>query len=70
MGRKRFILHQPVILGKLAGKVASIMPTPPLSADAVDFLQEPAVADTGNLERVLNPRLRPLREGLETYLGR
>jgi NADH dehydrogenase len=69
-GRKRFLLHQPIILGKLAGKVASLLPNPPLSADAVDFINAPAVADTRNLERVLNPRLTLFRDGLETYLGR
>jgi NADH dehydrogenase len=69
MGRKRFILHQPVVVGKVAGRVASLLPNPPLSADAVDFINEPAVADTGNLERVLQPELTTLREGLRTYLG-
>lgn len=70
-GRKRFILHQPIFVGKLIGTLASLAPiTPPLSADAVDFIASPATADTSNLERVLNPRLTPLREGLETYLKR
>lgn len=68
-GRKRPVLHQPIALGKLAGGLASILPSPPLSADAVDFIAEPAVADTTNLKRVLDPRLTPLREGLSTYLG-
>src|SRR5690606_27859743 len=44
-GRKRPILHQPMFIGKLAGTVASLLPTPPLSADAVDFIASPAVAD-------------------------
>lgn len=69
-GRKRPILHQPMFIGKLAGTVASLLPTPPLSADAVDFIASPAVADNTNVERVLSPRLTPLREGLETYLGK
>jgi NADH dehydrogenase len=70
MGRKRFILHQPIILGKVAGKAASLLPNPPLSADAVDFINDPAVADTTNLHRVLQPELKTLRVGLETYLGK
>lgn len=68
-GRKRPILHQPMILGKLIGTVAGVLPVPPLSADAVDFIASPAIADTSNLERVLSPQLTPLREGLQTYLG-
>jgi NADH dehydrogenase len=70
MGRKRFILHQPVVLGKLAGTLAAILPNPPLSADAVDFINEPAVADNLNLARRLHPQLTLFRDGLETYLGR
>jgi NADH dehydrogenase len=69
-GRRRPILHQPAIVGKTLGTLASVLPTPPLSAGAVDFITTPAVADNANLERVFSPRLTPLREGLETYLGR
>jgi NADH dehydrogenase len=70
MGRKRFLLHQPIFLGKLLGKLASLQPfvTPPLSADAVDFIANPATADNANLERVLHPTLTPFRQALETYL--
>ena len=71
-GRKRPILHQPVFLGKVLGTIASLLPiaTLPLSADAVDFITSPAVADTTRLEQVLAPKLTPLREGLSTYLKR
>jgi len=68
MGKRRFILHQPVFVGKALGRVAALLPTPPLTADAVEFIVLPAVADNANLERVLRPKLTPLREGLETYL--
>jgi uncharacterized protein YbjT (DUF2867 family) len=68
-GRRRPILHQPIVLGKLLGTLAGVLPVPPLSADAVDFIAAPAVADTANLQRVFSPQLTPLREGLQTYLG-
>ncbi len=68
MGRRRLLLHQPVVVGKIAGRLASLLPSPPLSADAVDFITQPAVADTSRLEQVLRPKLTPLREGLATYL--
>jgi uncharacterized protein YbjT (DUF2867 family) len=70
MGRKRFILHQPIFVGELIGKLMSLQPfiTPPLTADAVDFVSRPAVADNTNLMNLLKPRLTPLRQGLETYL--
>jgi NADH dehydrogenase len=70
MGRKRFILHQPLFVGKLIGRLASLQPfvTPPLTADAVDFISCAAVADNTNLVRVFNPQLTALRPALETYL--
>lgn len=67
-GRKRFLLHQPVLLGKLAGRLLSLLPVPPLTADAVDFIASPAVADNLNLARVFHPQLTLLRDGLATYL--
>jgi len=71
MGRRRPILHQPVGIGKAIGNMAAFLPiTPPLTADAVDFISEPAVADMTATNQVLSPRLTPLREGLLTYLRR
>ena len=67
-GRRRPILHQPVVLGKLIGSAVSFLPVPPLSPGAVEFISSPAVADTSNLHQVLSPKLTTLREGLQTYL--
>ncbi len=69
-GKRRFILHQPVALGKLMGRLASMLPSPPLSADAIDFITASAVADNSALLATLALRLTPLREGLATYLAR
>jgi NADH dehydrogenase len=66
--KKRLLLHQPAVVGKLIGTLTSILPSPPLSADAIDFITEPAVADNAKVIEVLHPQLTPLREGLETYL--
>jgi NADH dehydrogenase len=67
-GKKRALLHQPAFVGKAIGRLASLLPSPPLSADAIDFITHPAVADNMRLMQVLSPRLTPLREGLATYL--
>jgi NADH dehydrogenase len=67
-GKKRMLLHQPAFVGKTIGTLMGILPSPPLSADAIDFITEPAVADNGRLLEVLKPQLTPLREGLGTYL--
>jgi len=68
-GKKRPLLHQPVFVGKTIGAVMSILPSPPLSADAIDFITEAAVADTTKLHEVLKPQLTSLRDGLATYLS-
>ena len=67
-GKKKLLLHQPVFVGKTIGTLASILPSPPLSADAIDFITHPAVADNSALMRILKPQLTTLREGLATYL--
>jgi len=69
-GRKRPILHQPVAIGKLIATFLQLLPGPPLTRDAIDFITHEAVADNTALERVFAPKLTPLREGLATYIGR
>jgi NADH dehydrogenase len=68
-GKERRLLHQPAAIGKVLGRVASLLPSPPLSADAIEFITHAAVADNTRLLAVLQPRLTPLREGLATYLA-
>jgi len=71
-GKKRPILHQPVFAGKALGILASALPMAkkPLSADAIEFIINPAVADNREVEAVLKPKLTRLRDGLATYLAR
>jgi NADH dehydrogenase len=67
-GKKRALFHQPVFIGKALGAFSSVLPSPPLSADAIDFITEPAIADNAAVMSALHPALTPLREGLATYL--
>jgi uncharacterized protein YbjT (DUF2867 family) len=67
-GKKRRLLHQPVFVGKTIGTLSSILPSPPLSADAIDFITEAATADNKLLLEVLKPKLTSLVDGLKTYL--
>ena len=69
-GKRRRILHQPVALGKALARMLQLLPGPPLTPDAIDFITHPAVANNAELERVFSPRLTPLREALATYLGK
>lgn len=69
-GRIKPLIHFPVFLPKLAGFFLQVLPTPPLSPEAVDIAAAEAVADTEALLREFDLRLTPLREGLATYLAR
>jgi NADH dehydrogenase len=68
-GKRRPIVHQPVALGKALAALLQLLPNPPLTPDAIDFITHEAVADNTVLERTLAPSFTPLREGLATYLA-
>ena len=69
-GRRRPLVHVPVALAKMGAFVLQAVPRIPLSPDAVVFLTDDALADTGPLLGAFDIRLTPLREGLGTYLAR
>jgi NADH dehydrogenase len=68
VGRRRPLVHFPAALPKLAGFFLQVLPKPPLSPAAVDFVTDDAVADTRSLVASFGLRPTALREGLETYL--
>ncbi len=69
-GLRRPIIPGPTPLIKLAAVPLSWLPTPILTPDAVDFINQPATVDIGPLLERMPRRLTPLEEGLRTYLGR
>ncbi len=68
-GVPRPILPGPARLIKLAAWPMSLLPEPPLTPDAVDFINQPATVDLTALLARMPRRLTPLEEGLRTYLG-
>jgi NADH dehydrogenase len=68
-GKRKPLVHVPAVLPKLAGFFAQVLPKPPLTPDAVDFLLADAVADLAPTLRAFGIGLTPLREGLSTYLA-
>ena len=66
---RRPIVPGPTPLIKLLAVPLSWLPSPILSPAAVDFINQPAVVDTGPLLARMPRRLTPLEEGLATYLG-
>jgi uncharacterized protein YbjT (DUF2867 family)/ligand-binding SRPBCC domain-containing protein len=64
----RPIVPGPSLLLKLGALPLQLLPEPPLTPDAVDFVNQPAVVDTTPLLDRMPRRLTPLEEGLATYL--
>jgi len=67
-GLRRPILPGPAFLLKLAALPLRLLPEPPLTPDAIDFINQPATVDNAPLLARLPRRLTPLEEGLRTYL--
>jgi len=67
-GRRRPILHAPAALMRLVTRPLTLLPTPPLTPDAIDFIVASAPVDTDLLRQRFPRRLTPLAEGLATYL--
>ena len=68
-GLRRPIVPGPTPLIKLAAIPLSWLPTPILTPDAVDFINQPATVDLAPLLERMPRRLTPLEEGLRTYLA-
>jgi NADH dehydrogenase len=67
--RRRPILHAPVVLMKVMTAPLTLLPSPPMTPAAIDFIVQSAPVDTGPLHEALPRRLTPLAEALATYLG-
>ena len=69
MGRRRPILHTPILLLKIATAPLTLLPSPPMTPAAIDFVVQSAPVDTTLLRERLPRRLKPLSEALATYLA-
>lgn len=68
-GIRRPIIPGPSALIRLASAPLTLLPSPPLTPDAVDFINQPAIVDVSPLLKRMPRRLTPLEEGLATYLA-
>jgi uncharacterized protein YbjT (DUF2867 family)/ligand-binding SRPBCC domain-containing protein len=67
-GLSRPIVPGPARLIKLAVAPLQVLPEPPLTPDAIDFINQPATVDIAPLLERMPRRLTALDEGLATYL--
>jgi len=68
-GIRRPILPGPTPLLKLMAWPLKFLPSPPLTPDAVDFINQPATVDLRPLLERMPRQLTPLDDGLRTYLA-
>ncbi|HEX2625592.1 MAG TPA: NAD(P)H-binding protein, partial [Candidatus Limnocylindrales bacterium] len=68
-GLRRPIIPGPTPLIKLLAWPMTLLPTPLLTPDAVDFINQPATVDLAPLLTRMPRRLTPLDEGLASYLA-
>ena len=68
-GLRRPIVPGPTPLIKLAAAPMRLLPEPPITPDAIDFINQPATVDIGPLLERMPRRLTPLDEGLASYLS-
>jgi NADH dehydrogenase len=67
--KRRPIIHAPAVLMKLATRPLTLLPSPPMTPDAIDFIIQAAPVDTAPLSKALPRHLTPLADALETYMG-
>lgn len=68
-GVEKPLLPAPAAIVKIAAWPMRYLPTPPLSPDAVDFVNQPATVDIGPLLASMPRELTRLDVGLARYLG-
>ena len=68
-GHPKPIVPGPAPLIKVGAWPLQFLPTPPLTPDAVDFINQPATVDNAPLLEAMPRRLTPFVEGLAAYLG-
>ena len=68
-GTKKLLFPAPAALVKVAAWPMRFLPNPPLSPDAVDFVNQPATVDVEPLLQRMPRTLTTLEQGLATYLG-
>jgi NADH dehydrogenase len=69
-GKRRAIVPVPDTLAKLGVAPLTMLPRPPMTPGAIDFVTQDGLVDITDLERVLGVHPVPLREGLSRYMGR
>jgi hypothetical protein len=68
LGKRRLLLHQPAWMMKLVALPMTLLPTPPLSPAAIDFILMEELVDPSAAIRVFGITFERLEDGLRRYL--
>ena len=68
IGKRRPLLHAPAGLMKVISRGLAVLPTPPLSPSAIDFIQMEEKVDPRPTEEYFGIRFEGLRSALRRYL--
>ncbi len=68
LGKRRLLLHMPGPIMKLFALPMTLLPTPPLSPAAIDFILMEELVDASAAIRVFGVSFERLEEGLKRYL--
>jgi uncharacterized protein YbjT (DUF2867 family) len=69
LGRHQPLVHAPVALVKLQASLLALLPDPPLSPAAIDFILMEETVDPRPAEALFGITFRRLEDSLRTYLG-
>ncbi len=66
-GKRRFLFHQPATLMKLVASLLQILPNPPLTPAAIDFILMEEPVDPSKAEQLFGMKFVSLEEALKKY---
>lgn len=68
LGKRRVLVHSPVAVMKLAARVLALLPNPPLSPSAIDFILMEERVNPRPAEEFFGMKFETLETGLRRYL--
>ena len=68
LGKKRPLLHHPIGFMKLVTSFMTVLPNPPLSPSAIDFILMEEIVDSSEAKKVFGVTFERLEDGLRRYL--
>jgi hypothetical protein len=66
--KRRPLMHSPVPIVRLAARVLALLPNPPLTPSAIDFILMEEKTDPRNAEQYFGMKFESLESGLRRYL--